>query len=161
MLNCRWASVNSAELQHQSHRELVRKAGSRAPLQTSWVRTWNLTRALAICVHQVWEALIQKTQKENSSILSASESNWNHLCESGPPNLSGLCFPTCKMKSMGLTCQHPFWLLNMTSVLKPRVGIEAFRSDNGNTSPLKQVQDPVPPFLLPGGHVHADSEIIE
>lgn len=47
----------------------------------------------------------------------------------------------------------------MTSVLKPCVGIEAFRSDDGNTSTLKQVQDPVPPFLLLGGHVHADSEI--
>ena len=49
----------------------------------------------------------------------------------------------------------------MTSVLKPHWGTEAFRSDDGNISPLKQVQDPVPPFLLPAGHVHADSEITE
>ena len=120
MLNCWWASVNSAELQHRSHRELVGKAGSQAPLQTSW----NLTRAPAICVHQVWEALIQKTQKEKSSILSASESNWNHPCESGPLNLSGICFPTCKMKSMGLTCQHPFWLVNITETTCRNWGLQ-------------------------------------
>lgn len=43
--------VSSMDLLHQHHRELVRKTGARAPLQTYQIRICVLTRPTNVCVH--------------------------------------------------------------------------------------------------------------